>query len=99
MNDQKGESEVGETEWHAYMKGNKERTKEREIAIMLSPHSPADILRTTLEKLTALESVTVTEMGGKVATGVPDRLPVAASNTRPAGKEGEIENKVALGNP
>ena len=38
-------------------------------------------------------------MEEKTAVGVPDRVPVAASNRRPVGKEGEIENRVAAGNP
>ena len=73
-------------------KGKKERKK-------WSTHSPADMLRTALDEPTSLESVTVTEMEEKNAVGVPDRLPVAVSNARPAGKEGELENRVAAGNP
>ncbi len=64
-------------------------------------HVPADadILRTKLDEPTELESDTVKEVEEKAAVGVPYRSPVAASNTRPVGKEGEIENRVAAGNP
>ncbi len=57
------------------------------------------MLRTALDEPTSLESVTVTEMEVKTAVGVPDRLPVAVSNARPVGKEGDTENRVAAGKP
>ncbi len=67
---------------------------------MLSTHLPTDMLRTTLDEPTSFESVTVKGRAEKSVVGVPDRSPVAVSNTRPAGKEeGEIEKRVALGNP
>ncbi len=96
---EKGESEVGRDRMRCTTE-RKERTKERESARMLPTHySPVDMLRTALDEPTSLESVTVTEMEEKLAVGVPDRLPVAVSNARPVGKEEEIENRVAAGNP
>ena len=93
-----------QNEWDAQRKETKRGQNEKKESerdncnAAVSTHSPEDMLRTALDEPTALERFTVTERDAKAAVGVPDRLPVAASNTRPVGKEGETENRAA-GNP